>query len=436
MATTVAEHLARCEALLGAVLRAVGERSPDVVPVRAETALGRALAHDLASPVSLPRFDNSQMDGYAVRAEDLAGATTHEPVSLPIAPVVAAGGSVRRHDPGTATPIMTGAPIPAGAVAVIPIEQAIPPAFPAFSAPDSDGSHARAGEPGGSVEFTSQPAPGTFVRKRGVDIEAGAPLLPAGTRIGPVHIGLLAACSITEIAVRPQPRILIVTTGDELTDAAPSDEVSDASAGASNDAALIPDSNGPMLEAALIEAGATTTRIRTSDSPDELRDELRNRASDVDLVVTSGGISAGAFEVVRDVLESEGIEFGAIAMQPGGPQGLGITSAGTPVLAFPGNPVSTLLSAEIFLLPALRAYAGLSTERHAQDLPLAEATTSPEAKHQVRRGTILPDGTVQVTAPGSHLLHAYATANALVHIPVGIAELDAGDLVETWRIHD
>lgn len=436
MATTVAEHLAKCEALLGTVIRAINKRSPDVVSVRAEAALGRLLAHDLAAPVPLPRFDNSQMDGYAVRAEDLAGATAHEPVSLSIAPVVAAGGSVRTHEPGTATPIMTGAPIPKGADAVIPIEQAIPPAFPAFSALDSDGSSAHAGESTSSVEFTSQPAPRTFVRERGVDIEAGAPLLPAGTRIRPVHIGLLAACSITEIDVRPQPRVLIVTTGDELTDPARSNDVSGTSASASDGAALIPDSNGPMLEAALIEAGAAVTQIRTSDSPTALREEFRSRASTVDLIVTSGGISAGAFEVVRDVLESDGVEFGAIAMQPGGPQGLGTTSAGTPVLAFPGNPVSTLLSAEIFLLPTLRAYAGLSSERQAQDLPLAEATTSPEAKHQVRRGTILPDGTVQVTAPGSHLLHAYATANALVHIPVGTSQLEAGDLVETWRIHD
>ena len=151
-------------------------------------------------------------------------------------------------------------------------------------------------------------------------------------------------------------------------------------------------------------------------------------------------LKAGAFEVVRDALEPRGVSFGHVAMQPGGPQGAGMLRreglAPLPVVAFPGNPVSALLSFEMFLRPLLRRAAGLRERREVRWLPLAHAIDSPQGKHQIRRGMLRDDGSVSVGAPGSHLLHDYARATVLVHVPSGIAALPAGDEVEVWRIDE
>jgi molybdopterin molybdotransferase len=395
----------------------------------------RTLAVAVTAPVSLPPFDNSQMDGYAVRAADLDAATPGTPVRLAIADRIAAGDQGAPLRPGTAAPIMTGAPIPAGADAVVPIEQVDPPRFlPADAA-------------AAGVSFASAVPPGTFVRPTGSDVRAGEPLLSAGTLLGPAQMGVLAGTGVTAISVHRRIRVLLIATGHEIREP-----------GESLAAGQIFDSNSVLLAQALLDAGCTVVArpCRSDDAADLLA--LLAGAPEADLVVTVGGVSAGAREVVRDALGPLGVEFGHVAMQPGGPQGFGTIArpvpsgaaapgsaapapAGPgrmPVLSFPGNPVSALISFEMFLRPVLRRLAGLSLpDRELRRAPLAVAVSSPAGKHQLRRGILHADGTLHlVGGPGSHLLHSYAAATALVHLPVGVHEVAAGTPVDYWSIDD
>jgi molybdopterin molybdotransferase len=391
----------------------------------------RTLATGVDSPVSLPPFDNSQMDGYAVRAADLTGATADSPVRLVIAGRIAAGDPGTALQPGTAAPIMTGAPIPAGADAVVPIERADPPRFlparqPAGAVP--------------TVAFDAVVQPGTFVRPTGSDVRAGDLLLPAGTLLGPAQLGVLAGTGVTQVPVVRRIRVLLIATGHEIREP-----------GADLAPGQIYDSNSVLLSQALQDAGCTVTArpCRSDDAADLLA--LLADAAGTDLVVTVGGVSAGAREVVRDALGPLGVSFQHVAMQPGGPQGLGAiphsylggATAATPgglvpVVTFPGNPVSALISFEVFLRPVLRRLAGLPRpDRELRRAPLAAAVESPAGKHQLRRGILRHDGALDlVGGASSHLLHAYAAATALVHLPVGVESVAAGTPVDYWSIDD
>lgn len=418
----VDEHRAAVRALLAPLEQLAGEE----LPVDAEALTrdphryaDRVLAHDVASPLDLPPFRNSQMDGYAVRAADLDGASAAHPVALRIAARIPAGRDAAPLAPGTAAPCMTGAPVPPGADAVVPIEAASPDRFVDESAVDA------------VVSFSTPVAEGAYVRERGSDLAAGRPLVTGGTRLLPAHWGVLASAGVARVAVRRRPVVLLLSTGLELR--GPGDELAPGQ---------VHDANSVALAAALQAAGAEVRALRVaSDEPDRLRDALRAASAGVDLLVTTGGVSAGAYEVVRDVLEGGGVEFGSVAVQPGGPQGLGTADLGgarIPVVAFPGNPVSALVSFELFLRPVLRAVAGHAhPERPSRELPLAAPLDSPAGKHQVRRGRVDADGrVVAVGGPGSHLLHAYATATHLVHIPADVDRLEAGDSVTVWSIDD
>lgn len=418
---TPAEHAADVAALL-APLR---ERLSD--PAHAELvalddARGRVVGADVRSPGAVPPFANSQMDGYAVRSDDVAAASADSPMLLPVGATSAAGDAVGAHAAGTAAPVMTGAPIPIGADAVIPIEAADPPRFLGIG----DGAHDA--PPGTTVRFTASVEAGAFVRPAGADIAAGDVLLRAGTLLGPVQLGSLAAAGVAEVPVRPKPVVLLLSTGDELR--APGERLAPGQ---------IHDANTTSLTAALRESGATVTQASVPDTASAVLTEI-SRHRGLDLIITAGGVSAGAFEVVRDALADAGVSFGPIAMQPGGPQGLGAVAGASggsiPVVAFPGNPVSALVSFEMFLRPVVRELAGLRPQRTISRAPLAHAITSPRGKHQVRRGNLRPDGTVEVGAPGSHLLNDYARASVLAHIPIGVDALPAGAEVEIWRIDD
>jgi molybdopterin molybdotransferase len=393
--TTVAEHQDAVRALLASHWHPGAE----TVPLGA--ALGRTLAADVASPIDLPPFDNSQMDGYAVRSDAGAG-------PLSVTGHLAAGDPVTAFA-GGAVAIMTGAPVPVGADAIVPVE--------AVGAP---GVFAAVGE---QIELRTAVTAGDFVRRRGSDLAAGEVLLAAGTRLGPAQLGALAASGLTAVAVRPRPRVLIVSTGAELAE--PGEPLAPGA---------IYDANAVSLSAAITLAGgiALATGVY-SDEPGHLLMALE-AAGPVDLVVTSGGVSAGAHEVVRETLGPLGVGFGSVALQPGGPQGLGtvvVAGAPTPVLCFPGNPVSVLVSFELFLRPLLRG------ARPVARLPLAASVDSPEAKHQVRRGRLTPEGDVElVGGPSSHLLAAYARSEVLVQLPLGVAHLEAGEPVEVWRIDE
>lgn len=413
---TVARHQDAVRALLAPLAARDPETVRGISALAASHQFDRVLATDVRSPIDLPPFDNSQMDGFAVRIADVAAGA-----SLPVAAPIAAGSGIRHLEPGTVAPIMTGAPTPTGADAIVRVEAATPPRFPDPGAPST-------------VAFDHVPDPGEFVRRRGSDIAAGDVLLPAGTRLGPAQWGALAASGVTDVDLLPKTRVLVVSTGDEIT-----------TPGTHLEPGQVYDANGFAMAVAVAESGADVIDVVTvHDDAEAMRAALSTVARQADLILTTGGVSKGVFEVVREVFENAGVTFESVAVQPGGPQGLGLATLtddgghpfAVPVVAFPGNPVSALVSFELFLRPVLRALHGLSPDRPRGTAPLAAPLDSPEGKHQVRRGILDARGRVElVGGPGSHLLQRYATSTLLVHIPVGAYRLEAGAIVETWSIN-
>ncbi|MBT2514260.1 gephyrin-like molybdotransferase Glp [Arthrobacter sp. ISL-30] len=401
MARSVAAHRQAVEDLLSNLR---GPSRTTMLPLL--DALGLALAVDVVAPISLPPFDNSQMDGFAVRSKELS----HGGGVLRVVAPVPAGAAPQPLEPGTAAPIMTGAMIPKGSDAVVPVERAVPAAFP----PPQSRS---------SVMLPKTDA-GDYVRRTGSDIAEGTVALEAGTALGPGQLGLLAALGLTEVEVYRPLRVLLLTTGDEVVP--PGNPLGPGK---------IYDSNGTLLEAAMRQAGLEVRRLDISgDEPDVFLELVRGRMDSADLVVTTGGVSKGAYEVVRQAMDGQAIEFLSVAMQPGGPQGIG-TFDGLPFLGFPGNPVSCLVSFEMFLRPALGALFGAPAPRPVVRARLAEALTSPAGKHQVRRATLRTDGIVQLEGgAGSHLMHALARSNAFVQVPEGVTDLPAGAEVEVWML--
>jgi molybdopterin molybdotransferase len=391
MMRTVEEHQAIVAALF---------RQPRPVTVPATTALGKVLAEDVVAGVTLPGFDNSAMDGYAVIASDIAHATESDPVVLPVTEDIPAG----RTDqltlvPGTAHRIMTGAPVPDGADAVIQVEL-------------TDG--------GVSQVRINAPVPvGAAIRSAGSDIAEGTRALPAGRVLHAPQLGLIAALGISAVPVYAPLRVLVLSTGSELVPA-----------GTPLHYGQIYESNGAMLTAAAVEAGAVSEQVHfVPDDVDQFRarlDEYVDGAGGtaVDLIITSGGVSAGAYEVVKDALVGHGVEFAKVAMQPGMPQGCGTytSSGGTsvPIITLPGNPVSAQVSFEVFVRPALRAAMGLPASRRTTVAAVTEPITSPKGKRQFRRGELTfhgGKGSVRpIGPPGSHHLAFMASANVLLDI--------------------
>lgn len=400
---TVEEH---AEIIARLVEPLVSGGLSETVPLAA--ASGRVTAAEVRSDVDLPLFRNSQMDGYAVRATDIERA----PVALEVSGDIPAGHTVPVIlTPGTAVRIMTGAPVPSGADTVVPVEDT-----ELVLGLDDDLS-------GAVVEIARSRRPGEYVRDRGSDLRRGDTLVDAGTRLAARHLAALAAAGVETVEVRPLLRVGILTTGAELV-----------SGGATAAFGQVFDANGVALAALVAESGAVVSvRTATSDDRDEFERALLAAVAVSDLVVTSGGISKGAFEVVREVLEPRGAEVVTVAMQPGGPQATTVVD-GVPVLSFPGNPVSTQVSFTVFLRDLLRASAGLpaSGPEHA---PLASAVRSVPGKRQFLRGRRLPDGTVeQVAGPSSHLVAAMARADVLIDVPTATEDLPAGADVTVWRL--
>jgi molybdopterin molybdotransferase len=367
---------------------------------------GLALAADVAAPLSLPVFDNSAMDGYAVRAEDVAGADT-VPVKLPVAEDIPAG----RIDQltlaaGTAHRIMTGAPLPAGATAVVPVEA-------------TDGGV-------DTVEIRSAPKVGQHVRRAGEDVTAGTTVLQTGHVVTPAALGLAAALGLGSLTVRPRQRVLVMSTGTELV-----------SAGTDLQPGQIYESNAIMLAAAVREAGGEVVGTPTSsDDVAQFSAVLEGYAGQADLIITTGGVSAGAYEVVKDAFGGGAVEFVKVAMQPGMPQGAGVIN-GCPIITLPGNPVSALVSFEVFVRPALRTAMGLPhPHRPRRTAVLADSLTSPKGKRQFRRGVYdAAAGTVTTYGPpASHHLRWLASANCLLEIAEDVTEMAAGEQVQLWDL--
>lgn len=389
---TVEEHAAHVAELLA--LAVATERLP------LDDALDRVTAEPVLSPVDLPLFRNSQMDGFAVRAADLATL----PTTLPIAGEIAARASEPTPmRPGTAVRIMTGAVVPEGADAVVPVEDTI--------------------VAGDAVTIARSRSAGEYVRERGSDVRAGDELLPAGLRLASRHLAVLAAAGMTTVAVRTRVRVAILTTGAELI-----------SPGAVPTLGQVFDSNGTALAAAVRAVGATVAyRAHVGDETGAMLAALTGAAAAADLILTSGGISMGDYEVVRETLEPLGARVGHVAMQPGGPQATAVFE-GVPVVCFPGNPVSTQLSFEIFVAPLLRELASLPSAAREQRV-LETATRSVKGKRQFLRGRALESGRVALVAgPSSHLVAGLAASDLLVVVPEEVTELAAGDVVETWAL--
>ncbi len=377
-------------------------------------ALGLAVAEDVHAPISLPSFDNSSMDGYAVVRADVLTASPDQPVHLPVVGEIGAGrADLVALSPGTAVKIMTGAPVPRGCDAVVPYEW-------------TDRGVAQ-------VRITRVPAAGQHIRTRGDDVEEGDLLIEHGTVLGPRHLGLLAAVGRASVRCRPRPRVVVISTGSELREP-----------GAPLGHDSIYDGNSYLLAAAARTAGAIAYRVGiVPDDPRTFTDALADQLVRADLVVTSGGVSQGDFDVVKEALGRLGtVWFGGVAMQPGKPQGFGtVGEDDTPIFTLPGNPVSAYVSFETFVLPAIRRMMGKTPySRPLARARLTHPISSPEGKQQMVRGTFDTDRGGPFVAPvgghGSHLIGDLATSNALIVVPPEVTGLSAGDMVQVLKLDE
>ncbi|WP_436787657.1 molybdotransferase-like divisome protein Glp [Yinghuangia sp. YIM S10712] len=394
-------------------LTGILERVAPLAPLELQLldAYGSLLVDDVAATVDLPAFDNSSMDGYAVRLADVADAGERYPVVLDVIADIPAGtASDATLEPGTCARIMTGAPIPAGTEAIVPVEWT------------------DAGMP--SVRITRAPKEGQYIRRHGDDVTVGQTVLAGGTELGSAQIGLLAAIGRDRVRVRPRPRVVILSTGSELVQP-----------GRPLAAGQIRDSNSYMLTAAAREAGAIAYRVgNVPDDPKVLIDTIEDQLIRADAVVTTGGVSAGAYDVVKEVLSELGtVAFEKVAMQPGMPQGFGtIGPDETPIFTLPGNPVSAFVSFEVFVRPALQKMRGTATiDRDIVQARCAKAFGSPDGKRQFVRATLTPGdkpGTPPTVEPvgghGSHLIGSLALANALIVVPEDTTAVAQGSTVD------
>jgi len=407
---TVDEHLAT---ILSATVPLPAEN------VALADAIGRTLAGPVHARVDVPRFDNSAMDGFAVRFADIAAADDAHPVTLRVVADIPAGSSIDRPLlPGEAVRIMTGGPVPPTADTVVPVEEV------------------RGGFAQSSTEavFTAPArSEGAHIRRRGEDVRAGEEVAPAGVLVGPLQATAFAASGVDRVDVRRRPRVAVISTGSEL-----------APAGGEFTQGQIPESNSILLAESCRQAGAELVSVATVPDDDATFGTAFAHAIhtlEADVVVTSGGVSAGAYEVVRSVL-SDRIDFVSVAMRPGEPQAFGPVGDAL-VFGLPGNPVGVAISFEAFVRPALLALQGRNDlQRPMIRLPAATGWRTAQGRRQflpvcIDRAdpagwTVRPVATAG--GSGSHLAAGLARAEAYAIVPEHASTVSAGDLIDVVLI--
>lgn len=396
------------------ILAQVRRQPPLRVPL--DEALGAVLAEAAVSPLDIPAWTNSAMDGYAARADDVRGATPASPRRLTVLEAVPAGAfPTRPVTPGTCTRIFTGAPLPEGADSVIRQE-------------DTDqGSEV--------VAILRDRDAGVNIRRAGEDIRRGTVALAAGTELGPAELGVLASMAVATPVIFRRPRVGIMGSGDEIVDVDQPDEILSGRKVAS--------SNSHTLRALVRQAGAEPVDLGIArDTPDSVRAHLL-RTTECDLLVTTAGISVGEHDHLRDALRGLGAEllFWKLRMRPGAPVGFGMLGE-VPWIGLPGNPVSTMVTFELFVRPAIRAMAGRTRPfRCASRVRLAEPLTVGATLQHFLRAVVERTGTepwpVRLTGPqGSGILTSMVRANALLIIPEGQPDSPAGTEADAILLDD
>lgn len=416
MDSTGQEYLSVSDAL-HMVLAGVSKLTAVEVPIL--EALDRVLAEPVLAQDSLPPFANSSMDGYAVRAEDVAGIADEKAVVLSVVGDIAAGTisdvALRR---GTAARIMTGAPLPDGADAVVPVEDTSEPwRDTGRSLPDA-------------ITVYKSVSPGDYVRFPGEDVEAGVTVLPAGHVVRAQEIGVMAALGVASVALIRAPRIGVLATGDELV---PVEEPLHPG--------KIRNSNGYAQTAQVLSLGAVPIDLGIArDTEFDVRSRLEaGLAQGVDLFVSSAGVSVGAYDVVKAVLEAEGnVGFWRVRMRPGKPLAFG-TYHGVPYLGLPGNPVSAMVSFERFARPAILKMAGhRQLERPRVDVVMMDEVGS-DGRETYVRAVVSRNASGEYEArvtgsQGSHIMTSLVEANALVIMPEGMTKAQPGQRLEAMMI--
>ena len=407
---TPADQLTPVEEHLEAILAMLPH--PEPIALRTADALGLVLAETAVCEVTLPASDNSAMDGYALVADDLAAASRAQPVRLAVTgEVVAGAGELPAVARGTCVRIMTGAPIPPGADAVVPVELTV-----------ADEDH---------VAFHLPARAGDNIRRAGEDLVPGTELVAAGRRVAPADVALLTAAGVTSVVCIPAPRVVIMSTGDELV---PADRAPEPG--------RVRDSNGPML-AAMVRAtgGLPFVTGAIPDDDEALREAFESNLGHADLFVCTGGASAGTRDLLADVIAELGeVRSVKVAMRPGMPQIRGRIGV-VPVIGLPGNPVSSYVSFEVFVRPAIRALQGRrDVHRPTVVARAVEPLHAPAHKRGYLRVRLARDGaawTVRPTgAQGSHLVTSIAQADGLAIVPEAVTEVRVGDEVRVMLLVD
>ena len=394
---TQEEHLSR-------ILHLISPLRVTEVPLN--EALGQTLAANVTASVDLPPWDSAAMDGYAICLQDFT------PGTLPVTKTIPAGHRQQESiGSGEAAAIMTGAPVPEGADTIVPLEF--------FHEPTQDVPT--------EITFDQIPEANRHIRKRAEDTAAGSIVAAAGTFLRPNHIGAIAATGTASVFTARQPRVAIISTGDELV-----------SPGTPLEHGQIPDSNAPLVAATLESLGAEAThQVRVRDSAASLEHTIAQVEHSVDAIILTGGASVGAHDISNYVLSAwqhedpdQAIRFGEVNIRPGKPQGFGLSPAGTPVWSLPGNPVAVFVSLQIFVIPGIKKMQRQAPHPRTHHVVTTQALRTPKDLHYYMLATVDDNDRATPLPSNSHLAAKMAQATGLLHVPPNVDGVAAEGTVE------